>query len=236
MIGRRRFLGVASLGVASAGLASFAQDPKPKVKAKGKAKSTAPAIAEPATPLVADEQVNRILAQARTDGRRLPGMIGGIVKGEELASVGVVGVRKVGSPEPMRVDDLVHFGSCTKAMTATMIGTLVDEGKLRLGLDDPPRSSPTGPRPDSIPDYLPRHAPINSCSGTGPGLPHNVRLVDQAARGLSVVDQRLALLGRGDSGSRRRSKPGSAFRLLERRLRAGGDDGRAGGGGPLGRS
>ncbi len=33
----------------------------------------------------------------------------------------------------MRVTDLVHLGSCTKAMTATMIGTLVDEGKLTWG-------------------------------------------------------------------------------------------------------
>ena len=136
MIGRRRFLGVASFGLISSSLGLpnlFAQDPKPRSpsKKKAKASSKAKAPVEAGAPLQADEQVNRILGQARTDGRRLPGMIGAIIRGEELTNIGAVGIRKIGSPEPMRVDDLVHLGSCTKAMTATMIGTLVDEGKLR---------------------------------------------------------------------------------------------------------
>ena len=33
----------------------------------------------------------------------------------------------------MRVTDQIHIGSCTKAMTATLIGMLVDEGKLTWG-------------------------------------------------------------------------------------------------------
>ena len=44
--------------------------------------------------------------------------------------IGCVGVRKIGSREPLRVTDQMHLGSCTKSMTATMIGTLVDAGKL----------------------------------------------------------------------------------------------------------
>jgi len=40
-------------------------------------------------------------------------------------------VRKAGSPEAVTADDLWHLGSCGKAMTATCIATLVDEGKLR---------------------------------------------------------------------------------------------------------
>ena len=48
-------------------------------------------------------------------------------------AIGAVGVRKIGSPEPIRVTDQMHLGSNTKAMTATLIGTLVDEGKLAWG-------------------------------------------------------------------------------------------------------
>jgi CubicO group peptidase (beta-lactamase class C family) len=39
-------------------------------------------------------------------------------------------VRKRGSDEPFRVGDRVHLGSDTKAMTATMLATLVEEGRL----------------------------------------------------------------------------------------------------------
>ncbi len=114
MIGRRRFLGAASVGLVSPWMAGR---PVP-------GQLMAPA---------SDAQIVRILEEARTNGRRLPGMIGAIVRGERVAAIGASGVRKVGSPEPIRVEDLVHLGSCTKAMTATLIGTLVDEGKLRWG-------------------------------------------------------------------------------------------------------
>jgi CubicO group peptidase (beta-lactamase class C family) len=44
-----------------------------------------------------------------------------------------VGIRKIGSPEPFRATDEVHLGSCSKAMTATVLATLVDAGKLKWG-------------------------------------------------------------------------------------------------------
>jgi CubicO group peptidase (beta-lactamase class C family) len=46
----------------------------------------------------------------------------------------VAGVRKWESPDLAKVDDVVHLGSCTKAMTAAMIGQLCTEGKLRLDM------------------------------------------------------------------------------------------------------
>lgn len=42
------------------------------------------------------------------------------------------GVRKLGEPDKAQPNDIVHLGSCTKAMTATVIGQLCTEGKLRL--------------------------------------------------------------------------------------------------------
>ena len=114
MVDRRRFLGAAALGLAGGRL--LAREPEGPTPFH--------------VPTAPDERVNRILEAARTGGRRLPGMVGAVVRGEEVTAIGAVGIRKIGSPEPIRVDDVVHLGSCTKAMTATMIGTLVDEGKL----------------------------------------------------------------------------------------------------------
>lgn len=42
------------------------------------------------------------------------------------------GVRKIGETEKVEPADIVHLGSCTKAMTAALIGQLCSEGKLRL--------------------------------------------------------------------------------------------------------
>jgi len=44
--------------------------------------------------------------------------------------VGAVGVRKYGTDSPVTVNDQFHLGSDTKAMTATLLATLVEEGKL----------------------------------------------------------------------------------------------------------
>src|SRR5690349_14864330 len=42
----------------------------------------------------------------------------------------VAGVRKRGTAERITLDDRFHLGSCTKAMTATLVAMLVEEGKL----------------------------------------------------------------------------------------------------------
>jgi CubicO group peptidase (beta-lactamase class C family) len=200
MIGRRRFLGFASLGLMSPNL--FAQDPRPKGKAKTKAK----AAADDAPALETDEQVNRVLSQARTDGRRLPGMIGAIVRGEKLASIGAVGIRKIGSDEPMRVDDLVHLGSCTKAMTATMIGTLVDEGKLRwdstVAEVFPDWAEGLHPDYASVTlDHLLRHLA---------GLPHDLAWWEGNRAGVPVVEQRRGLMSQALRVAPE-SKPGATY-------------------------
>jgi CubicO group peptidase (beta-lactamase class C family) len=44
---------------------------------------------------------------------------------------GAVGVRKTGASEAVTVRDQFHIGSNTKAMTATLAGMLVEEGKLQ---------------------------------------------------------------------------------------------------------
>src|SRR5262249_23244081 len=49
---------------------------------------------------------------------------------EKVIAQGTAGVRKLNGSEPIAVDDLMHLGSITKPFTATVVASLVDEGKL----------------------------------------------------------------------------------------------------------
>jgi CubicO group peptidase (beta-lactamase class C family) len=60
----------------------------------------------------------------------LPALAGAIVTSKGLVAAGAVGVRKYGTDTPVTINDQFHLGSDTKAMTATMLATLVEEGKL----------------------------------------------------------------------------------------------------------
>jgi CubicO group peptidase (beta-lactamase class C family) len=57
-------------------------------------------------------------------------MIAAIISGEGVTAIGSAGVRKARSDVLITCSDKVHLGSCTKAMTSTMLATLVAEGKL----------------------------------------------------------------------------------------------------------
>ena len=60
----------------------------------------------------------------------VPALAAALVTGGGLERCGAVGVRKNGAGEPATAEDLWHLGSDTKAMTATLIGLLVEQGKL----------------------------------------------------------------------------------------------------------
>jgi CubicO group peptidase (beta-lactamase class C family) len=135
----------------------------------------------------ADEQLDRLLAPIR-DAHHLPGLIGAIVRGDALAAIGAVGLRKIGSAEPIRVLDQVHLGSCTKAMTATLIGMLVDDGLLSW-------SSTIG---DVFPEVASRLHPefrtvtLSQLLTHRAGLPHDASWWNLS--GLTTTDQRRAAL------------------------------------------
>jgi CubicO group peptidase (beta-lactamase class C family) len=61
---------------------------------------------------------------------KLPAVELCVVRADGTIETAVAGVRKVGQGDPVQVTDLFHLGSMTKAMTATMIGTLVERGLL----------------------------------------------------------------------------------------------------------
>jgi CubicO group peptidase (beta-lactamase class C family) len=58
-------------------------------------------------------------------------MAGAIVTRKGLDACGVVGVRKSGTKIPATLNDKWHLGSDAKAMTATLVGRLVEQGLLK---------------------------------------------------------------------------------------------------------
>jgi CubicO group peptidase (beta-lactamase class C family)/dienelactone hydrolase len=76
-----------------------------------------------------DNQIEKLLEPIR-EKQQVPGLVAGVVKRTGLTAVGAVGLRKTGSPEPITVNDRLHIGSDTKAMTATQIALLVEQSKL----------------------------------------------------------------------------------------------------------
>ena len=64
-----------------------------------------------------------------TGGERF-GMVAAVLRGERIIAQGAAGVRKRGTAERITLDDRFHLGSAAKAMTATLVAMLVEEGKL----------------------------------------------------------------------------------------------------------
>ncbi len=62
---------------------------------------------------------------------KLPALAAVVVSKGKVIGLGAVGERKYKSGISVTTNDRFHLGSCTKAMTATMIGMLVERGKLR---------------------------------------------------------------------------------------------------------
>jgi CubicO group peptidase (beta-lactamase class C family) len=61
----------------------------------------------------------------------LPALAAAVVRQGAVVAAGAVGVRALGTDVPVTIDDRFHLGSDTKAMTATLAGMMVEEGKLR---------------------------------------------------------------------------------------------------------
>src|ERR1051325_5380997 len=74
--------------------------------------------------------IDAILQSKLGRGAERFGMVAAVLRGERIIAQGAAGVRKRGSTERVTLDDRFHLGSCTKAMTATLVAMLVEEGKL----------------------------------------------------------------------------------------------------------
>src|SRR3974377_1185734 len=75
-------------------------------------------------------KVDGILESILRRGAERFGMAAAVLRGKRIIAQGAAGVRKRGAAERITRDDRFHLGSCTKAMTATLVAMLVEEGKL----------------------------------------------------------------------------------------------------------
>ncbi len=85
---------------------------------------------DPVCPVAGDQAVTDALKPIRQK-HHVPSIAGAIVTSKGLEICGVVGVRKSGTEIPASLNDKWHLGSDTKAMTATLVGSLVEQGLLK---------------------------------------------------------------------------------------------------------
>ncbi len=68
---------------------------------------------------------------------KLPACAAAVIEGGRITAIGATGLRRVDRDVRVTRDDLWHIGSCTKTMTAILVGMLVDAGKLRWDMTVP---------------------------------------------------------------------------------------------------
>ena len=74
-------------------------------------------------------RIEAVLAEAVAQAN-VPGMVAAITSSKGVLAIGSAGVRKDGADAKLMEQDLMHLGSCTKAMTSVLLATLVTEGKF----------------------------------------------------------------------------------------------------------
>ena len=80
----------------------------------------------------ADQSIAPLL-QPYIDSGTTPGLYAAIIDENGVKSIAATGVKKYGSTVRTNIYDRLHVGSIAKAMTTTMIATLVEEGVLANG-------------------------------------------------------------------------------------------------------
>ncbi len=62
---------------------------------------------------------------------KVPACASAVVENGQITAIGATGLRRADREVRVTTADVWHIGSCTKTMTATLVGILVDDGKLR---------------------------------------------------------------------------------------------------------
>lgn len=83
-----------------------------------------------AAPTLADSNSEEALIERVLAAHQIPAMSLVVIRGGKAGPEVVRGVRKMGGETPVRMDERWLLGSNTKAMTAVLIGRLVEQGKL----------------------------------------------------------------------------------------------------------
>jgi CubicO group peptidase (beta-lactamase class C family) len=152
-----------------------------------------------------NESVNQVLAIVQRE-TEVPGIVAAIVRGDQLAGIAAVGVRKFGDPTPITTADLMHLGSNTKAMTATMIATVIEEGKL----DWDTSLAKIFPREAEAwhPDW--RSVTLHQLLTHTASMPRDISVPKEA--GNTTTEQRRAILTQDWLKYPPETKPGTCFR------------------------
>lgn len=112
----------AFLLAASTNPARAQSDAPPRTAPAAESKAPAQNDAQPAV-VNLDEYLAGVAAEYQQ-----PGIAAAVFNHSRILAVGVAGVRKLGAPDKLLLTDHMHIGSCTKAVTSTVIATLVEEG------------------------------------------------------------------------------------------------------------
>ncbi len=104
---------------------------KPDGESPGRPPGGAPENSNQASPSgdLPRRKLSEILRPIR-EKHDIPAMAAALVGPEKVLAVCADGVRRRGAEQKVTVEDRFHLGSCTKAMTATLLARLVEEGKL----------------------------------------------------------------------------------------------------------
>ena len=81
------------------------------------------------TPTPAPTDISDSIESIRSEAE-LPALGGARTEGGFLTHIGASGLRRLGSSAEVELDDRWHLGSNTKAMTAALFATFVEEGEL----------------------------------------------------------------------------------------------------------
>ena len=136
----------------------------------------------------------------------LPALGGAVVTGKGLEALGAVGVRKAGTDVAATADDLWHLGSNTKAMTATLVAALIEQGTLKW------ETTVGETFADLVPAMPPALGNINLLHllSHRAGLPANL-LWGMIPRTQAIREQRLAAIKAASSLKELASAPGSTY-------------------------
>jgi CubicO group peptidase (beta-lactamase class C family) len=132
----------------------------------------------------AAEDLNAALAAAMKDNPQVPAMGMLIIRDGKVADEAQRGVRRNDGHDPVRPGDVWHIGSDGKAMTATMISRLVDEGVLHW--DTPLETMLPELAADMRPEY--RKVTLLQLLSHHAGLPHDYH--DEKAFEVFYTDKR----------------------------------------------
>jgi len=87
-------------------------------------------VASAATAPLAPADAIDDLAEAIRTEHELPALAAAVVHGDKIIATIAVGTRTLQGDEPVELDDRFHFGSCTKAITSSVVGSLVEAGEV----------------------------------------------------------------------------------------------------------